>query len=80
VLSLCDEKRLAALLARLQTRIRSSVVLPDRGHNGTVAVSEFGDAKRQLAFFGDTMNVTARLSRRRAALESGEMTRRGGLL
>ena len=30
-------------------------------HCGPVIVSECGSAKRQLAFFGDTMNVTARL-------------------
>ena len=30
-------------------------------HAGPVIVSECGDAKRQLAYFGDTMNVTARL-------------------
>jgi class 3 adenylate cyclase len=30
-------------------------------HAGPVIVSEAGDAKRQLAFFGDTMNVAARL-------------------
>ncbi|GEM_PF-512514 len=30
-------------------------------HAGAVIVSECGDAKRQLAFFGDTMNVAARL-------------------
>ena len=30
-------------------------------HAGPVVVSECGDAKRQLAFFGDTMNVGARL-------------------
>jgi adenylate cyclase len=30
-------------------------------HAGVVVVSECGDAKRQLAFFGDTMNVGARL-------------------
>jgi class 3 adenylate cyclase len=30
-------------------------------HAGPVVVSECGDAKRQLAFFGDTMNVAARL-------------------
>jgi hypothetical protein len=28
-------------------------------HNGTVPVSEIGDATRQLAYFGDTMNVAA---------------------
>jgi len=30
-------------------------------HSGPVIVSECGDAKRQLAYFGDTMNVAARL-------------------
>jgi class 3 adenylate cyclase len=30
-------------------------------HAGTVVVSECGDAKRQIAYFGDTMNVAARL-------------------
>jgi class 3 adenylate cyclase len=30
-------------------------------HCGPVIVSECGSSKRQLAFFGDTMNVTARL-------------------
>jgi adenylate cyclase len=30
-------------------------------HCGPVIVSECGGANRQLAFFGDTMNVTARL-------------------
>jgi len=30
-------------------------------HAGPVVVSECGDAKRQLAYFGDTMNVGARL-------------------
>jgi class 3 adenylate cyclase len=30
-------------------------------HAGPVIVSECGDAKRQIAYFGDTMNVAARL-------------------
>ena len=30
-------------------------------HAGPVIVSECGDAKRQLAYFGDTMNVAARV-------------------
>jgi adenylate cyclase len=30
-------------------------------HAGTVVVSECGDAKRQIALFGDTMNVAARI-------------------
>lgn len=31
-------------------------------HAGPVVISECGDAKRQLAYFGDTMNVAARLA------------------
>src|SRR5262249_20892537 len=31
-------------------------------HAGPVVISECGDAKRQIAYFGDTMNVAARLS------------------
>jgi adenylate cyclase len=30
-------------------------------HAGPVVISECGDAKRQIAYFGDTMNVAARL-------------------
>ena len=30
-------------------------------HAGSVVVSECGDTKRQIAYFGDTMNVAARL-------------------
>jgi class 3 adenylate cyclase len=30
-------------------------------HAGSVVVSECGDARRQIAYFGDTMNVAARL-------------------
>jgi adenylate cyclase len=30
-------------------------------HAGNVVVSECGDAKRQITYFGDTMNVAARL-------------------
>jgi class 3 adenylate cyclase len=35
---------------------------PAELHAGPVIVREFGEAKHQLAFFGDTMNVAARLS------------------
>jgi class 3 adenylate cyclase len=31
-------------------------------HAGPIVVSECGDAKRQIAYFGDTMNVASRLS------------------
>ena len=30
-------------------------------HAGPVVISECGDSRRQIAYFGDTMNVTARL-------------------
>src|SRR5258708_7659249 len=30
-------------------------------HAGPVVISECGDSRRQVAYFGDTMNVTARL-------------------
>ena len=30
-------------------------------HAGPVVISECGEAKRQIAYFGDTMNVAARL-------------------
>ena len=30
-------------------------------HAGPIVISECGDAKRQIAYFGDTMNVAARL-------------------
>jgi class 3 adenylate cyclase len=43
---------------------RAFGVMPDFRaglHAGAVIVSECGDAKRQLAYFGDTMNVAARL-------------------
>jgi class 3 adenylate cyclase len=49
-------------------------------HAGPVVVSECGDAKRQLALFGDTMNVSARLCERCKAINerlviSGELLR-----
>ncbi|MBR0938441.1 adenylate/guanylate cyclase domain-containing protein [Bradyrhizobium jicamae] len=49
-------------------------------HAGTVVISECGDSRRQLAYFGDTVNVTARLQQHckvvgRALLVSGELLR-----
>jgi class 3 adenylate cyclase len=49
-------------------------------HAGPVAVSECGDAKRQLAYFGDTMNVAARLCEHCKAIDrrlviSGDLLR-----
>jgi class 3 adenylate cyclase len=40
-------------------------------HAGPVVVSECGDAKRQIAYFGDTMNVAARLCDHCKAAEEG---------
>jgi class 3 adenylate cyclase len=39
-------------------------------HAGAVVVSECGDAKRQIAYFGDTMNVAARLCDHSRAAEA----------
>ncbi len=49
-------------------------------HAGAVVVSECGDAKRQLAYFGDTMNVAARLcefckATKRPLVISGDLAR-----
>ena len=55
------DRTMAGLAAVYQ---RAFAVVPQfRGalHCGPVIVSECGSAKRQLALFGDTMNVTARL-------------------
>ncbi|KJC52955.1 hypothetical protein UP09_01030 [Bradyrhizobium sp. LTSP885] len=49
-------------------------------HAGPVVISECGDSRRQIAYFGDTVNVTARLQQHckevgRALLVSGELLR-----
>ena len=49
-------------------------------HAGVVVVSECGDSRRQVAYFGDTMNVTARLQALckdagRTLLVSGDLLR-----
>jgi adenylate cyclase len=49
-------------------------------HAGPVVISECGDSRRQVAYFGDTMNVTARLQEYckeagRALLVSGDLLR-----
>jgi class 3 adenylate cyclase len=52
-------------IARLEGAYRAEFELVPKFragvHAGPVIVSECGDAKRQLAYFGDTMNVAARL-------------------
>jgi class 3 adenylate cyclase len=56
-------RRQAMLAAEMQKSADSIArrVLDLERRVGTVIVSECGDAKRQLAYFGDTMNVAARL-------------------
>jgi adenylate cyclase len=49
-------------------------------HTGPVVISECGDSRRQVAYFGDTVNVTARLQAHckeagRALLVSGDLLR-----
>ena len=49
-------------------------------HAGSVVISECGDSHRQIAYFGDTMNVAARLQERckevgRALLVSADLLR-----
>jgi class 3 adenylate cyclase len=49
-------------------------------HAGPVVISECGDSRRQVAYFGDTMNVTARLQEHckevgRALLVSADLLR-----
>jgi len=49
-------------------------------HAGPVVISECGDSRRQIAYFGDTVNVTARLQQHckevgRPLLISGELLR-----
>ena len=49
-------------------------------HAGPVVISECGDSRRQIAYFGDTMNVTARLQEHckeagRALLVSADLLR-----
>jgi adenylate cyclase len=52
------------LAERADLYLREFSVAPGfRGglHAGSVAISECGDSRRQVAYFGDTMNVAARL-------------------
>ena len=55
------EREIAALAPVYEARFGLVPAFRAGVHTGSVVVSECGDAKRQLAFFGDTMNVAARL-------------------
>lgn len=55
------EQKVARLAADYERQFQNVPRFRAALHLGPVIVSECGDAKRQLAYFGDTMNVTARL-------------------
>ena len=55
------ERKMARLAADYRREFEVAPAFRAGLHAGPVIVSECGDAKRQLAFFGDTMNVAARL-------------------
>ena len=55
------ERRIAGLAPNYEAQFGVVPAFRAGIHAGLVVVSECGDAKRQLAYFGDTMNVAARL-------------------
>jgi class 3 adenylate cyclase len=55
------ERKIAALARDYEAEFGLAPAFRAGMHAGPVVVSECGDAKRQLAYFGDTMNVGARL-------------------
>ena len=72
------EDRLAALANRYRKEFGVIPAFRAGMHAGPVVISECGDSRRQIAYFGDTVNVTARLQQhckeaRRPLLVSGEL-------
>jgi class 3 adenylate cyclase len=55
------ERKIAGLASDYEVEFGIAPAFRAGLHTGPVVVSECGDAKRQLAYFGDTMNVGARL-------------------
>jgi class 3 adenylate cyclase len=55
------ERKIASLEGAYEAEFELAPKFRAGLHAGPVIVSECGDAKRQLAYFGDTMNVGARL-------------------
>ena len=55
------ERKIAGLASDYEVEFGLAPAFRAGLHTGPVVVSECGDAKRQLAYFGDTMNVGARL-------------------
>ncbi len=58
---LAIERKIARLKGAYEAEFELAPKFRAGLHAGPVIVSECGDAKRQLAYFGDTMNVAARL-------------------
>jgi adenylate cyclase len=58
---LAIERKVARLEGAYEAEFKLAPKFRAGLHAGPVIVSECGDAKRQLAYFGDTMNVAARL-------------------
>ena len=72
------DDRLAELSGRYQKEFGVTPAFRAGIHAGPVVISECGDSRRQIAYFGDTVNVTARLQQHckeadRALLVSGEL-------
>ena len=79
------EAKIARLAPDYETEFGVAPAFRAGLHAGTVVVSECGDAKRQLAYFGDTMNVGARLCEycktiNRRLVVSGDLMRLIGVL
>ena len=74
------ERKIASLAPDYEGKVGIAPAFRAGIHAGAVVVSECGDAKRQLAYFGDTMNVAARLCEycktiNRRLVVSGELMR-----
>ncbi|MFB9264974.1 adenylate/guanylate cyclase domain-containing protein [Bradyrhizobium erythrophlei] len=74
------QDRLAELADRYQKEFGVIPAFRAGLHAGPVVISECGDSRRQVAYFGDTVNVTARLQQHckeagRPLLVSGELLR-----
>jgi len=72
--------RIAASAPSYQREFGSAPRFRAALHAGPVVIGECGDSRRQIAYFGDTLNVTARLQEQcketgRALLVSGDLLR-----
>jgi adenylate cyclase len=74
------QDRVAALAGRYESEFGLVPEFRAGIHAGPVVISECGDSRRQVAYFGDTVNVAARLQAHckeagRSLLVSGELLR-----